>query len=142
MKSDESLVVLKSLIPDAGFGLFVKKPFEKGSIICEYTGILLRTKEALRIKDKSYLMRLGPQAYVDARETLEVYARYINDCGNKFLYNVEFDKKPDLGKAYVIAKRDIQPGEELFVNYGKWYWLGKKEKKRTLVKVKLPPEPI
>ena len=37
-----------------------------------------------------------------------------------------FDKRLDEKCAYVVAIRDILPGEELFVDYGRWYWIGKK----------------
>ena len=76
-----------------------------------------------RLKDKSYLMRLGSQVYIDAKDHENVLARYINDCKNQFGYNVHLKKLPDEAKALVIASRDIAPGEELYLNYGRWYWL-------------------
>lgn len=36
-----------------------------------------------------------------------------------------FDKRPEDKCAYVRAMKDILPGEEIFVDYGKWYWLKK-----------------
>ncbi len=36
-----------------------------------------------------------------------------------------FDKRYDEKVAYVRAIRDIYPGEEIFVDYGRWYWLKK-----------------
>jgi SET domain-containing protein len=39
---------------------------------------------------------------------------------------VKFDKRPEEQCALVIALRDIEKGEELFVDYGRWYWLKKK----------------
>ena len=84
----------------------------------------MRTKEAFRLSDKSYLMRLGPQVYIDAKRRLEVASRYINDCRNPKIHNVRFDKIPEDCKALVIATRDICPGEEFYVDYGRWYWLG------------------
>ena len=41
-------------------------------------------------------MRLGPQAYVDARTRSDVLARFINDCRNPAKHNVRFDKQPDV----------------------------------------------
>lgn len=140
-KSRSNLRVLPSLLgEEAGQGLFTAEPILMGSKICEYTGTVLCTKEALKLEDKSYLMRLGPQVYVDAQASVDVKARFINDCRNRFLYNVEFEKHPELEKAFVIARRNIVAGEELFVDYGRWYWLKKKPK--CLVSIKLPPEPI
>ena len=58
-------------------GLFANSHFESGSVVCIYTGTRLATKEAIRIKDKSYLMRLGEQCYVDASSDPRIYARSI-----------------------------------------------------------------
>jgi SET domain-containing protein len=30
------------------------------------------------------------------------------------------------GRAEVVATRDIAAGEEVYVDYGKWYWAGSK----------------
>mmetsp|Transcript_13978 Transcript_13978/g.21760 ORF Transcript_13978/g.21760 Transcript_13978/m.21760 type:complete len:94 (+) Transcript_13978:212-493(+) len=84
----------------------------------------MRTKDAIKVGDKSYLMRLGPQVYIDLREDVNTLARYINDCRNPKYYNVSFEKRPDEGKALVVATRDIEKGEEVFVDYGRMYWAG------------------
>ena len=34
-----------------------------------------------------------------------------------------FDKRPEEYCAHVTALRDIMDGEELFADYGRWYWL-------------------
>jgi hypothetical protein len=88
------------------------------------------TKQALRLKDHSYLMRLGPQVYVDAMDHPSVMARYINDARNKTYTNVIFHKLADERKAQVIALKDLEPGDEIFVDYGKWYWLSIKDADR------------
>ena len=61
-------------------GLFAKSHFESGSVVCVYTGTRLATKEAIRLKDKSYLMRLGEQCYVDASSDSRIYARSLLVC--------------------------------------------------------------
>ena len=70
-------------------------------------------------------MRLqGPSAqtqFVDAKYDYSIKARYINDCRTSFGYNVRFDKRET--DALVKANRTIFPGEELYVDYGKWYWI-------------------
>ena len=105
-------------------GLFATRSFSANQELCTYEGVCLRTVEALRVADKSYLMRLGPQCYVDARSCPLILARYINDCVNPAGFNARFDKIPELQCARVVALRDIRPGEEIFVDYGKWYWAG------------------
>ncbi|CAI5741310.1 unnamed protein product [Peronospora destructor] len=93
--------VRRSNIPGAGKGLFATKRHVQGSIICEYTGEVLYNQEnAWKLKDKSYLMK-----------------------GHFGGFNVHFEKRPQDDKADVVAMRDIEPGEELYVNYGRLYWL-------------------
>lgn len=53
------LAVRLSLIPGAGQGLFVQREFGKGEVVCRYTGVSRTMREAFRLQDKSYLMRLG-----------------------------------------------------------------------------------
>tara|TARA_A100001015_G_scaffold315500_1_gene427456 strand:+ start:456 stop:1655 length:1200 start_codon:yes stop_codon:yes gene_type:complete len=108
---------------EAGDGLFACRDFAAGTLVCTYMGTNLSTGDAIKLVDKSYLMRLGAQRYINARDFHGVAARYINDCRNSALYNVEFRKIPEQWKAEVIALRDITAGEELFVDYGRWYWL-------------------
>ncbi len=120
------LEVRESSIPGAGRGLFATAPFAAGTVIAHYTGTVLRSAEAVKLKDKSYLMRLGPQCYIDSSDEAahgHVLARYINDARNPARTNVVFDKKPDELRALVVATRDIAAEEELFVDYGRWYWL-------------------
>merc|ERR1712137_621387 len=105
----------------------------------------------MKLEDKSYLMRLGENIYIDAKNPIvtekrndddsfdikskgieeEIKARYINDCRNKNGYNVEFIKLPSEKKALIRAIRDIEINEELFVDYGKWYWASIKGNRLT-----------
>ena len=114
----------RSTMPRAGQGLFATQHWPRGACICCYRGTVLRTRDAIRLEDKSYLMRLGPQVYVDARPHPHVLARYINDARNPTRNNARFEKLPDKAMARVLATRDIEPNEEVLVDYGRWYWLG------------------
>lgn len=135
--SDNALKIQKTWIPGCDFwGLFANKAIKKGELVCKYTGVNLKTKEALKLEDKSYLMRLGQQCYIDARPCPMVYARYINDCINPCGWNVEFKKCPQAKCAYVVALRDILPNEEIFVDYGKWYWLSLKPNKMSITEIR------
>ena len=82
-------------------------------------------KASLRVRDRSYMMRLTDASsstrFVDARTHYDVKARYINDCRHPLGYNVRFEKREE--DALVVATRRIYPGEELYVDYGKWYWV-------------------
>lgn len=110
---DLGVQVRKSNIPGAGKGLFATKHHVQGSTICEYTGVVLNNQEtAWKLKDKSYLLKLGDGKYIDALHCPHVMARYINDCrGHYGGFNVHFEKRPQDDKADVIAMRDIKPGE-------------------------------
>ncbi|OQR80788.1 hypothetical protein ACHHYP_17184 [Achlya hypogyna] len=119
----EGVVVRPSRLPSAGDGLFATRSFAPGDIVCEYRGNVLSTREALQVADKSYLMRLGKDVYIDARARLDVAARYINDCRSKGTHNVVFEKNPAQRMATVRALQVIMPDDELFVDYGTWYWL-------------------
>lgn len=121
---NSTLKVAPTSLPGCSFfGLYAIRPFCKGQVVCKYVGDRYRTAEAIRLKDKSYLMRLGEQSYVDAQPHMDVMARYINDCINPNGWNVEFQKIPEKGYALVVATRDINCGEEIFVSYGKRYWM-------------------
>jgi SET domain-containing protein len=74
------------------------------------------------------------QCYIDAKDSFEVSARYINDCRNGNLYNVWFLKSPRERCAFVITTRDIEASEEIFVDYGRWYWVGKSPKRLLSLK--------
>ncbi|KAL3658126.1 hypothetical protein V7S43_016969 [Phytophthora oleae] len=121
---DNGVEVRDSNIPGAGKGLFATKLHPRGSTVCVYSGEVLPNEAAWKLKDKAYLMKLGDGVYVDALNCPNVLARYINDCrGHCGGFNVHFQKRPEDGKADVVAMRDIQPGQELYVNYGRLYWL-------------------
>eukprot|EP01041_Mallomonas_annulata_P004406 gene4406-8766_t len=123
---DKNCIVKKSWIKEAEYGLFAGNKIRKGQIIGRYTGKELTTSEAIRLLDKSYLMRLGPQCYIDSKDSFLSLPRFINDCRNKNGYNVTFLKSINEKCAWVISLRDIERNEEFFVDYGRWYWLLKK----------------
>ena len=117
------VVVKTSRLPGAGLGLFAVRAFAVGELVCEYTGTVLDSA-ARSLEDKSYLMRLGEGVFVDARTHYDVHARYINDCRDKRVHNVSFDKRPSERRALVVASRPISAGDELYASYGPLYWLG------------------
>ena len=137
-----------STIPNAGYGLFVSGgAVPEGATACVYGGRRITTREVMGCKgeraegevmDGGYLMRVGYSerermiVWVDASEELSVIARYINDPLMKIAYNVKFVKDPESGTADVVAVRDIVEGEELFVDYGKGYWMRGGGKKLSL----------
>lgn len=72
-----------------------------------------------------YLFFINKKRCIDAFSTPQHKARYANDAaglsrikglGNNADYEIEDDK------CYIVARRDIKAGEEIFVNYTKEYW--------------------
>jgi len=73
---NHNLQVKITTLPNCNFnGLYTKKFYCYNEVICQYYGDNLRTIEAIRLKDKSYLMRLGEQCYIDAKNYPLIYAR-------------------------------------------------------------------
>lgn len=134
---NHSLRVGLTSLPGCSFlGLYTSRDFKMGDIVCKYVGKRMRTAEAIKSKDKSYLMRLGEQSYVDAEPHKAVFARYINDCLNPRGWNVEFVKNAERGYALVVAVRNIACGEEVFVSYGKRYWMLQKPVKLSDIQLR------
>eukprot|EP01031_Cornospumella_fuschlensis_P031357 gene31357-37896_t len=108
---EPSLVVRKTTLPGCDFdGLFTTSKVSRNETICKYFGKVLRTVEAMRLDDKSYLMRLGEQCYIDAREDLSCYARYINDCINPRKWNMVLAEEVPC-EASVIRGRELSEFE-------------------------------
>ena len=106
--SNAELEVRESGVPDAGLGLFAKRLFKEGEVVCEYTGKVLSLLQALKETDKSYMMGgFGLNVHLDARDCPDSMGRYINDPLNESKINVKFVKIREERKALVIALRDI-----------------------------------
>jgi hypothetical protein len=131
------LIIKTSWLTDRFDGLFADEDIEENVLLCEYSGTLLTTREALKLEDKTYLMRLGKQCYVDAKDSPDCLARFINDCRNQLYYNAQFQKFPEQQLAKVISLRRIQKGEEIFANYGSLYWAGFKLKCGSPIRLSL-----
>lgn len=128
IKKPTYLEVKPSKIPGAGDGLFTKKSIKKGEKIVEYLGEIIDYQEYVKRskEDKyGYMLYVDKKACIDAYSTPHFVARYANDAkGLKRVPGLDnnseyliFDKR-----AYIVAKRDIKVGEEIFVAYGKAYW--------------------
>ena len=126
----KSLYVDKSTIPNSGNGLFTKKDFKKGQLICQFKGDLLDEDELSKIDTTGprghYLIGLSNNMTLDVYNSKSL-ARYANDAegfkkvrgrrNNSTIYSSKNGKS-----AYIAATRDIKAGEEIFVSYGDEYW--------------------
>lgn len=129
------LFIHDSIIAGAGKGLFTNAPINKGEIIVEYTGEKITWKECekrnLALEDlNGYFFFVSKTNCIDAINTLDSLGRYANDA-NGFTQitgirnNAVFEIRKR--KPYLVAKRKIKAGEEIFVSYGKEYWEVMKE---------------
>lgn len=123
-----SLIVKKSQLPNAGKGLFTNKPIKKGEKIIEYKGEIIDWKEyEKRVADNKdgYLFFISKKHCIDAFPTPQHKARYANDAAGlskvKGLKN-NSDYEVFGDKCYIVSRRNIAAGEEIFVNYTKEYW--------------------
>jgi len=114
------LEVKPSLIKDAGEGLFAKADVAEGTTICHYLGTRKGLLDVLRTRDLSYVYKFSLFSFIDAQEQPDVLARYVNHHFDPKARNSEFFN--DGNKAWLVASRDIRAGEELYTDYGYFYW--------------------
>jgi len=112
-EKDFSAVVRKSA--SGGLGIFAETPIKKGTVIIEYIGPILTNKQAEEKRGR-YLFQINSRKtiYGSGRENI---ARYVNHSCRP---NCEVDIKK--GRVFILAKRNIKPGEELAYDYGKEYF--------------------
>jgi SET domain-containing protein len=123
---EKQLVVKRSTIPGSGKGLFTKKFIPKGTLIVEYKGRISTWKEAdINEGLNGYLFRVKASHTINAEPWTKALARYANDATGfkkiKGLRNNSIYVIDGL-KVYIESTRDIEPGEEILVAYGKEYW--------------------
>jgi len=99
-----------------GLGLFAAGPIKKAAVIAEYWGEIITEEEADRRGGK-YLFELDKKMAIDGKSRKNV-ARYINHSCSPNCEPEEDEKR----RVFIIAKRDIKPGEEFGYNYGREYW--------------------
>lgn len=141
------LEVKESSIPNCGKGLFTKTAIKRGEKVVEYTGEIITWKECQKRNEAmedgfgAYYFYVSDRKCIDAQHVPESLARYANDAAG-------FTRIPGIrnncrfevirSRAYIITSRNLKPGEEIFVAYGKDYWnalrsngIGPKEETKT-----------
>ena len=103
--------------PISGWGVYAVDPLEKGTLIVEYKGQLVSQAEAAR-RERRYLPRQRIWLFnVNTRWARDAafggnVARYINHACRPNCYTDVTGHH-----IWVIASRDIRPGEELTYDY-------------------------
>jgi uncharacterized protein len=101
----------------AGLGLYATASFKRGEFIIEYTGEHITTDEADK-RGGLYLFILDKKTTIDGKSRANT-ARYINHSCKP---NAEAEVDEDEQKVRILAKKTIEPGEEITYDYGKEYW--------------------
>jgi SET domain-containing protein len=97
----------------AGLGLFATATFKRNDRIIQYVGEVVAFESARASK---YLIEIDDDNVIDGA-CRSNKARYINhSCRpNAVAYIVERE-------VFIYAKKRIEPGEEITIDYGKDYW--------------------
>jgi SET domain-containing protein len=102
-----------------GKGVFALQPIRAGETVIEYVGERITWKEALRRHphdpaqpNHTFYFHIDDKCVIDANVGGNA-ARWINHACDT---NCEADE--DDGRVFIKALRDIEPGEELFYDYG------------------------
>jgi SET domain-containing protein len=122
---EKELEVKTSTISGGGNGLFTKVFIPKGSRIIEYKGTITTWEKVKNEADNPYIYFVKSNHVIDARHHPKSLGRYANDAkglvrkkdkSNNALFEA------DGLRVFMIATKDIHPGEEIFIQYGRDYW--------------------
>ncbi|MDX1961465.1 MAG: SET domain-containing protein-lysine N-methyltransferase [Leptospiraceae bacterium] len=133
---NKNFIVKKSLIPNAGLGLFTKRKFKKGESLGKYDGELLTEEECdRRYSEQDHVLDLSnakrnlfPKVYLYPPK--KMLLRYINHApvsidGKKIRgkksYNVDFNEIDEYPYVEIIAIKDIEVGDEIYLTYGAYF---------------------
>ena len=120
-----------------GLGLFTRRSFKKGELVCYYSGTPSRHVTLANLS--KYIVEclwnnpdtdVDEKWYLDSVKVENRCGRYINDARHTgYDWNVKFgdymSDQVDISGNYFIEVRalvDIPKGVELFVDYGNEFW--------------------
>ena len=115
-------------IPGMGRGVVASRFFSKNSFVVEYAGRLVDLPTSLKLhnevygeEDGSYMFWFkakGTSWAIDATEETPRLGRLINHSLRQFNLIPKVFILEGQPRIYLVARRDINPGEELTFNYG------------------------
>src|SRR4030095_15704964 len=122
---EHHLVVKRSSLPGAGKGLFTTKFIPKGTRIVEYKGRIVPWKEVSHKDANRYVLYVNRSHVIDAEPYKKAMGRFANDARGlvriKGITNNSVYVK-DGSRVFITANKNISPGSEIFVDYGREYW--------------------
>ena len=122
--SSEAVHVMKSEIGSAEWGLFARKSFRSGDVICKHMNDSVEIEESTSAAENAHDQQLTHNISVRASRIDDTPGRWINHSNNPHQINckLEFLGDPQLKRAIVVATKDIKEGEELYTSYSERYW--------------------
>lgn len=118
--------VKKSEIENAGDGLFAKEFIEKGSYILPYDGVYMSNNTLEKIYGDNlapFTLQVSDDIYIDGKGFLAAKANDYRGS-KRSSPNAELASADDNLVAWIEAVEDINPGEEILIDYGEDYWKG------------------
>jgi uncharacterized protein len=117
----EAFAVRPSTIPGAGLGLFARRAFAEDDLLGRYTGEALTIAElaAGRFAGSDYLLAVSATHLIAGEGPRANHTRYINHRESP---NALLETSARWRTAWFVATRAIEPGEEIFFDYGEAYW--------------------
>jgi hypothetical protein len=114
-----NLYIKKSLIEDAGYGLFTNDFIPNNTFIDYYEGEI-----KYFCKTGKYFIEINNDVGIDAFNFPRCYMAMINDSkGSVFNNNTYFKINSTNLVIEVWSIKDIDKDEELFIDYGSEYWI-------------------
>ncbi|VDB87787.1 unnamed protein product [Peniophora sp. CBMAI 1063] len=107
-----------------GYGAFLLEPAKKGELVIEYVGEIIAQptvdsrEYVARERERHYLYNLNNVFTLDASYASNV-ARYINHNSKQVNCQARVRLVGGEQRIAIVADRNLEVGEELFLNYGK-----------------------
>jgi SET domain-containing protein len=123
---EKKVTVKKSVLPNAGKGLFAKEFIPKGTRILEYKGKITTWKDVEHNDGgNGYIYYVKRHHVINASRHKDSLARYANDARGlqrvKGITN-NADYVEEGLKVFIRSVKNIPAGSEILVPYGKEYW--------------------
>jgi SET domain-containing protein len=117
----DDFVVQSSSIPDIGQGLFARRSIRRGETLGWYTGAVVSDDE-VEVRphvDSHYIFWVCRDHWIVADDDAGCYGKYINHSDRP---NVRFVVSTRWKTVRIEALRGIGAGEEIFADYGPYFW--------------------
>jgi SET domain-containing protein len=118
---EEDFEIKPSSIPGIGLGLFARRTIHEGDTIGPYTGKVITDAQAERepYVSSHYILWVCRDCNIVAEGKRASYTRYINHSDRP---NARFVVSTRWKTARVEAIKRIRTGEEIFLDYGPYFW--------------------